>query len=286
MKNLLTIFLFISLSYNITANENCSFYLQQEIFRGCLEKKNDSSDYLTHYGYYYCKKFENIENQTKEKKFKIFIKNTRSCLQDFLENKKPSSMTCVSLENHAFSSHPICYNKGGYCKLNKKERLEVLSTLLGINILFKIKKSLLQLLEVIRKCLGSKEYAGILETFKIISDDSENLKELSMKKIKKIFFSIPETSKKIVHFFIRSVSILKYGQSTDELDKLSAACLEVQYKRDPSLKCFTNPTEKLFKDQNIEYSSKDIHMAKKLMNQPSTQNDDINIKLDKISKLR
>ena len=274
----------------IAANENCSYYLREEIRRGCLEKKNDSSDYLTHYGYFYCKKFEHLKSQTKNKKLEKFIKYTRSCLQGFLKEKKDKPIRCISLENYAFDTHPTCYVKGRFCELGIKEKLNVLSLVAGINLFSKIEKSLLQYLKIHKKCFDGREYAGIVESFKIIVEYKEDLKALGFNKIKEIFFSIPQTSEKIVDFFTKAVSILKYGQSSNENDFLSKQYLKMKYTRGLSPRaerCFETPTEKCLKSQNIK-KLQNMATGKTLetISFANAKRDDINIKLNEISKLK
>ena len=95
----------------------------------------------------------------------------------------------------AFESHPTCYKDSGYCSLTKEERLQVLSTVAGINLLLKLDESLLQYMSVVRKCVEAGEYNGIIETFNKILQDKENIKQFGQKKIKEIFFDIPKTTK-------------------------------------------------------------------------------------------
>jgi hypothetical protein len=283
--------IFLLFSTNSFAQKDCSFYLKEEIRRVCLENKGDATDYFTHYGYFYCRKFNAVSTTNISSKLKSFINKTRPCLQKSLNHTKPKKLSCEKAEEYAFDTHPTCYAKGGYCKLDKNDRLKVLSIVAGINLLFKVDKSLLQYLGIHKECNDKNEYSGILESFKIIYEDKENLKTVGLERIKDIFFNIPKTSEKIIDFFKKAVSILKYGVSNSATNTVTNKYLELKYEGKltaEKINCFDNFSNECMAGLDDLGLSKYEYAAYKKtsgyqVNQE--QQEDINIKLKKISEL-
>ncbi len=283
----LTIIIFSS---NLFASGNCNFYLKEEMRRHCVEKKRDSSDYYSNYGYFYCRKFNSLLSETKNNKLTNFINITRPCLQKALNNEEIKKRSCQYSESHAFKSHPKCYIEGGYCKLDKQERLKVMSLVAGMNLIYKIEESLLQYMAVQKGCYNNNEHVGILESFKIIYEDLKNINNIGKEKIIKIFFSTPKTVESTVIFFQKAVSILKYGSSTETTNALASQYLKLKYNKTISTQteeCFKTLMEDCFKQQIItsgggeEFSGvSDLALA--IRRKPL----DINQKLEKISNLK
>ncbi len=224
-KNIILILLFTYTSI-LFADDKCSFYLEQEIEKTCLFNEKSSSDYFTNYGYFYCRKFQTLS--TASDNIKSFVNKTRGCLQE--ELKKKNKLPCSKIENVAFDSHPKCYKNSGYCLLPPNERQKIFSIVFGLNLLNKLDKSIIQYASILHECSNSNENDSMFEVYQLISEDIYNVKTLSFELIKSIFYQIPDSVDKTDKFFKKALSVLKYGSSNKNTDKVTDAYLSEKYK--------------------------------------------------------
>lgn len=282
-KNIFFILLF-TYSKILIADDNCSFYLEQEIEKSCLFNEQSSSDYFTNYGYFFCRKFQTIS--TTSNNIKSFVNKTRSCLQN--ELKKQNKLSCNKIESIAFDSHPRCYKNSGYCTLTPNERQKIFSVVFGLNLLNKIDKSIIQYSSILHECHRSNENDSMYEVYRLISEDIINVKTLGFDLIKNIFYQIPDSVEKTDKFFKKALSVLKYGTSNKNTDKITDAYLVEKY----SNKTVSNEIENCFNSYQKGCSSYyQRYQIENSISQTSTMNStkyliDINQKLKEINDLK
>lgn len=110
--------------------DSCKFYLELESQLECQEKSN----YLTAYGYKYCERFKTLKESCNNQ-LKIWVTLTAECLQKSILLKKDFLKPCKVMEGWAYSTHPVCYAKSGFCELDSANRFEVYKTISILDIL-------------------------------------------------------------------------------------------------------------------------------------------------------
>ncbi len=90
--------------------------------------KENGSDYLVNFAYYYCVKFQE-KAKGWNPQLKGFIDSAGLCLmQKLYEARNSSISSCQTLEEFAFNSHSDCYFDSGYCELSGVEKLQIYAT--------------------------------------------------------------------------------------------------------------------------------------------------------------
>jgi hypothetical protein len=111
----------------------CSYYLNVEADLKCIENRGDDSNYLTEFGYRYCRKFSNLHDDNADNKdLRKWIEDTRLCLQQSV--KDIGTVKCKDLESKAIASHRPCYVSNGICAI-KSRWPTILATIFGFDLL-------------------------------------------------------------------------------------------------------------------------------------------------------
>lgn len=288
VKSLTVFLLFSAITVNATASD-CSLYLDIEKERQCLFNSPTETDYLTGYGYYYCRSFKKESKSTPT--ISKFVEDTLPCLQKKIKSKY-KEMSCGQIEEYAFQSHPTCYEEGNYCKLTQDQRKKIFTIVAGINVLFKIDKSLLQYMSIVKNCTKEGEYASIIYVFKTLLEDFENLKSISMDYIKSIFFDLPSSAKKIDDFFKKASAILGYGDSSKESQQAATAEAKFLYGSEAYPTTFSQRASCLESDSRFcreNFSLSDIKTMEMIRKQKSKASSekakDTNEQIKKIKNL-
>lgn len=140
-----------SLAFPKPNSDKCDFYLELEKTLGCATNSTDASDYLTSYGYHYCRAFLKARHTWNES-LKRWSSATAQCLQERLIQISQKLEACSSMEAQAFATHPSCYKQTGFCNLSKEERSQILNVVGRSDIVKKFRKSVTQYLDVTVAC--------------------------------------------------------------------------------------------------------------------------------------
>lgn len=129
---------------------SCGFY------RDCIEelKYCGPTGYAIAYGDFYCNRFPEILGPLGDSKLDSWMYNVMSCLQNSLLGVVPNiengDLSCNSLEEFAFDSHPKCYTDAGFCDLSVAEQAHVFGVVKASDV-FTV-KSLKQMYAVAKTC--------------------------------------------------------------------------------------------------------------------------------------
>ena len=128
ITSLLCLILLINLSHNhnifklsdecytsLVDSQSCEWYTK------CLEQKYQcgAKGYPLGYGHKYCMKFGQLKSYPAVEKW---VQDTTICLKQKLIPllNTDRRLSCKQIKKEAFKSHPVCYDKSGFCKLVKK----------------------------------------------------------------------------------------------------------------------------------------------------------------------
>ncbi len=128
------------------SSTNCYFYPALEKELSCL-----GLNYLSGYGLKYCQRFQN-RKKSWDRPLQDWVAKTTYCLQKALITDENYLRPCSKIASYAFSSHAECYSSSGFCRLNKREKLQAIETVSIIDIVETLKESLLQALEIKMDC--------------------------------------------------------------------------------------------------------------------------------------
>jgi len=124
MKSMFFFFFFLIAFKNIFAQEcfpskdNCHTYLCFE-----MQKECGFQSYPIHYGYKYCSKFKNFE-QNFSSQGVLWSQRTRQCLQEGLLTLW--DVQCSEVKNQAFGQHAKCYYDAGFCDLKLNDKIQII----------------------------------------------------------------------------------------------------------------------------------------------------------------
>lgn len=165
----------------IPSLNSCHYYLDKEKETGCWFKEKNSSNYLVKYGYKYCSIFKNRSLKWQDARSQ-WVKKATLCLQSDLEGFRQLS-NCKKLESRAFDSHPRCYVKSGFCDLNFNQKISIVWTAIGVDVLLKPTRSFYQAFKLTNNCMNALTYESdeihtILTMMNFSESDSETLLEV------------------------------------------------------------------------------------------------------------
>lgn len=124
---MIIIFFLLNLTFADTI-ETCEYYKAKS-----QELKCESTNYLTSFGYKYCRAFFNAQSRLSPEGVEAFTK-IRPCLIEALEEQK--NLTCNNVKKIAKKTHVICYLEGGFCNLNDLDKNVIYTAALREGISF------------------------------------------------------------------------------------------------------------------------------------------------------
>lgn len=103
-----------------------------EYYRCAAERSELSCTFREYYismGLKYCQRFTGYATPRLSAAGKRWMKRTRACLMNYIEDNVPEDATCSETTNLALSSHAQCYVDNGFCDLPPSDWLQVLNTI-------------------------------------------------------------------------------------------------------------------------------------------------------------
>ena len=115
--------IFSEYSFANSTSSKCEYYQSANQKHRCPVESN----YLENYGRKYCEKFTELEADAEtSSKLKKWISETRSCLQEMLEESgRRHKWECSKLLELAFDVHPVCYKVFGVCDLDGLDVIKI-----------------------------------------------------------------------------------------------------------------------------------------------------------------
>jgi len=125
MRTLLLVFFFLFIASIVSAEPKpqadnkdfCNGYLDLSAKLQC-----SSSNYLTQFGYRYCRTFEEQQMYFTPHGQKV-LEGLRVCL---LSSLQKSVNSCDAVESVAYPSHVDCYVKEGFCEMDPTDQMQIL----------------------------------------------------------------------------------------------------------------------------------------------------------------
>lgn len=149
-------FLVTFFSLNAISKNECDYYKTQNNILTCSSETN----YLLKYGHKYCLAFTDLMTNTKSENLKKWVINTRSCLQEMIQDnsKRYAKNDCNKLKEFAFDVHPICYKESNICELSLLEKNSVLKVIMKNDFITDFgsnkRATVLQILNVGSACIS------------------------------------------------------------------------------------------------------------------------------------
>ncbi len=113
---------FLQSQIKLQVHEHCEELIDDCSYYACLEAEYHcgKKGYPTAFGQRYCLRFEDqIDRFTEQGK--DFVGRARTCLMEQLQMSE-DLVSCRALKKKAFKDHSYCYEKAGYCELEKPDR--------------------------------------------------------------------------------------------------------------------------------------------------------------------
>ncbi|MBT7611234.1 MAG: hypothetical protein HN576_15855 [Bacteriovoracaceae bacterium] len=129
------LFFFLNLLFSYTTlgftQTECQQFANDCEYYSCVEeiKHCGKHGYLIGFGYKYCRKFSNKE-QNLSGEGQSWIVSVRACLIERLDNVEPD-LSCKQYRQEAIEQHVPCYTKSGYCDLSKKDKKTIIKMIRG-----------------------------------------------------------------------------------------------------------------------------------------------------------
>lgn len=132
---------------------SCRFYLELEAQMECVGR-TDGTEYLTEFGYKYCRRFHEMKKFWKDETLARFVERTGFCLQDALAGIPQRLNICSQITDYSFDAHPGCYHRSGFCDLNAFQQLQIVKVIASSDLKNQWKRTILNGLQTIQNCMS------------------------------------------------------------------------------------------------------------------------------------
>lgn len=218
---LLSCFLQSDLGFALS-KDNCNYYLETELLRKCVESNaKEETRYLTHWGYVFCRKFENRkESSNSSQKLKTWISNTTLCLQESIKRSRDKS--CKDIETNAIDDHIDCYRNSGFCSLSPNDIAQLFKTLFSVDIIDreKLPRSIFDGIELIKCNLVDKMKYIFVFAIDIFQSFGKWTSNKARKTVKDLILNIPESKPEFDRYMVKAISAYFSGNSASSQSEL------------------------------------------------------------------